>query len=325
MILIIRGGTPKSASTTHNSTRLTESYAFARSMKQISSEVLLAHPSSYSLRTSNIVPVVEDCGRKPHCSSEIIPAFSQTSSNQLATILRRTLSACATRERPLQLPHLVRSFFLCRTLMVASFHSYGISPVIHKATMMPWNASKLSWELSENPTLSSSTGSSSDSLSSPIALPLTIYHSACFVSFISGGCPSDRATGFGDRPSIIIRSRVAMVVLSMEAKYRLHLARISSSFRRSFQSSSLIHCALPTFLPCNFLPPLGCPHQPFMPPALVNSPRSQAYTSRYLSSAACMTSLRFLHAFCNARKAEPPSKPPRIAVQAFFPLRSDFF
>ena len=105
-------------------------------------------------------------------------------------------------------------------------------------------------------------------------------------------------------------------MLSKEVKYRLHLARISSSFRRSFPFSSLIYCALPNFLPCNFHPPLRCPYQPLKSPAAMNSLSSQAYTSKYLSSAAWMVSLCFLHAFRNARKAEPPAKMPFNAFRA---------
>ena len=85
---------------------------------------------------------------------------------------------------------------------------------------------------------------------------------------------------------MIVRLRAAKVVLSKEAKYRLHRVRIFSSFRRSFPSSSPM-----------------------------NSSSSQAYTSRDLSSAACVTSLNFLYALRNARKAEPPAKAPRTAVQ----------
>ena len=195
--------------------------------------------------------------------------------------------------------------------MVASFHSCGTSPVIHTATMMSWNASKISWELLESPSLSSSAGSSSGS----IALPLTIDLRAFFVSLTAGGSPSDRAVGFCARPSIIVRLRVAEVVSSKEVKYRLHPARISSSFRRSFAFSSLIYCALLNFLPYNFHPPLRCPCQPLKSPATMNSSSSQANTSKYLSSAAWIISLRFLHAFRNARKAEPPAKVPCTAFR----------
>ena len=105
-------------------------------------------------------------------------------------------------------------------------------------------------------------------------------------------------------------------MLSKEVKYRLHHTRISSSFRRSFPFSSLKYCALPYFLPCNFHPPLRCPYQPLTSPATMNFSSSQAYTFKYLSSAACMVSLSFLHAFRNARKAEPPAKVPCTAFRA---------
>ena len=105
-------------------------------------------------------------------------------------------------------------------------------------------------------------------------------------------------------------------MLSKEVKYRLHLARISSSFRRSFPFSSLIYCALPIFLPCNFHPPLRRSYQPLKSPAAMNVSSSQAYPSKYLSSAAWMVSLCFLHAFRNARKAEPPAKVPFNAFRS---------
>ena len=177
--------------------------------------------------------------------------------------------------------------------------------------MMPWNASKILWELSESPSLSNSAGSSSG----PIALPLAIDLRVFFVSFTTGGSPSDSAVGFCDRLSIIFLLRAVEVVLSKKVKYPLHLARISPSFRSSFPSSSLIYCAFPKFLPCNFHPPLR-PYQPLMSPATMNSSSSQTYTSRCLSSAVCMISLNFLHAFCNAREAEPPAKVPCTAFRA---------
>ena len=158
--------------------------------------------------------------------------------------------------------------------------------------------------------------SSPGSLSGPIVLPSEL--SSCSVSFTTGGSPRDRAIGFGDRPSMIVLLRAVEVVLSKEAKYRLPRARISSSFRRSCPYSSLMYCALPTFLLCNFHQAYKFPYQPFMSPVLENSSSSQAYTPRYLSSAACMTSLRFLHAFRNAQKAEPPAKAPCTAVRAPF-------
>ena len=162
--------------------------------------------------------------------------------------------------------------------------------------------------------LSSSAGSSSG----PIALPLAIDLRPFFISLTTGGSPRARAVGFCDRPSIIVRLRVAEVVLSKEVKYRLHLARISSSFRRSFPFSSLIYCAPLSFLPCNFHPPLRCPYHPLRSPATMNSSSSQANTSKYLFSAAWIISLSFLHAVRSARKAEPPVKVPCTAFRASY-------
>ena len=162
-------------------------------------------------------------------------------------------------------------------------------------------------------------GTSAGSPFGPIALQLAIELSTGFVSFKTGGSPSDRVTGFGNRPSMIVRLKAAEVVLSKEATARLHLARFSSSFRRSFPSLSLMYCALPTFLPWKFHPPLRCSYQPLKSPTLVNSSSLQAYTCRYLSSVACMTSLRFLHVF---HPAQMQSRRPRRHAQPSEPSTS---
>ena len=80
---------------------------------------------------------------------------------------------------------------------------------------MPWNASKISPELSESPILSSSAGSSSG----PIALPLAMDLRTLCVSSTTGGSPSDRVIDFCDRPSLIVRLRAAEVVLSKEESF----------------------------------------------------------------------------------------------------------
>ena len=59
MTLIIQGGTSNQSSISHSNTRSTESYAFARSMKQIFSEVFLIRRRSCSLCTTNNILVVE--------------------------------------------------------------------------------------------------------------------------------------------------------------------------------------------------------------------------------------------------------------------------
>ena len=111
----------------HSSTQSTKSYPFARLINKAFIEVLLVRRNPCSLRTTNLISVVQRWGRKPHCSSGRIPAFSQKSQRQLDTILRRTLPVCATRVY----------LFLCRTVMVMSFTSRGTSYVIYTAMIMP--------------------------------------------------------------------------------------------------------------------------------------------------------------------------------------------
>ena len=56
-------------STCHRRVRSTVSYAFWRSMKHMERDAPVFRPISCSLRTINIMSVVERSGRKPHCSS----------------------------------------------------------------------------------------------------------------------------------------------------------------------------------------------------------------------------------------------------------------
>ena len=85
------GGTPERPSTCRRSVRSTESYAFCRSMKHMNSDTRAFLLNSCSLRTVNIIPVVERCGRNLHCSSDTISFASQQAPSLVATILRRTL------------------------------------------------------------------------------------------------------------------------------------------------------------------------------------------------------------------------------------------
>ena len=119
------------------------------------------------------------------------------------------------------------------------------------------------------------------------------------------------------------QSRAAEVVFSEEAKHRLHLSLISSSFGRRFPFFlSLMYCALPTFLPCNLHSPLRCPYQPLMSPALVNSSSLPEYTSRCLSFATCMTPLSFLHAVrTSCLSVQAFTNSARIAVSSNQPDR----
>ena len=77
MTAIICGGTPMRVSTCHRRVRSTVSYAFWRSIKNIKRDTPAFRPISFSLRTTNIMSVVERSGRNPHCSSGNRPFASQ--------------------------------------------------------------------------------------------------------------------------------------------------------------------------------------------------------------------------------------------------------
>ena len=67
--MIVCGGTPRRDSTCHNRFRSTESYAFWMPMKQRKSGVPAFRRSSCSQRTTRIVSMIDQDGRKPLCPS----------------------------------------------------------------------------------------------------------------------------------------------------------------------------------------------------------------------------------------------------------------
>ena len=69
MTAIICGGTLMQVSTCYRKARSTVSYAFWRSMKHMKREAPAFRPIPCSLRTTNLMSVVEWSGRNPHCSS----------------------------------------------------------------------------------------------------------------------------------------------------------------------------------------------------------------------------------------------------------------
>ena len=77
MTAIICGGTPMRVSIYHRRVRSTVSYAFWRSMKHMKRDTSALRPISCSLRTTNIMSVVERFCRNPHCFSGNSPFASQ--------------------------------------------------------------------------------------------------------------------------------------------------------------------------------------------------------------------------------------------------------
>ena len=96
----------------------------------------LCRHSSWSRRTTTSMSMVDRAGRKPHCSSGSICCVLQKSLKRLATIFSSTLPAWETSEIPRILLQSDRSDFLWNTLIVASFHSCGISFPLHTRTRL---------------------------------------------------------------------------------------------------------------------------------------------------------------------------------------------
>ena len=92
--------TPMRVSTYHRRVRSTVSYLFCRSMKHMRTDTPAFRLNSCSLRTTNIMSMVERSGRNPHCSYGSSPFASQLAPSLLATTLRRTLPACDTSKMP---------------------------------------------------------------------------------------------------------------------------------------------------------------------------------------------------------------------------------
>ena len=135
------------------------------------SGIFLCRPSSWSRRTTNSMSMVDRAGRKPHCSSGSICCASQKSLRRLVTIFSSTLPAWETSEIPRKLLQSDRSDFLWSTLIVASFHSCGISSPLHTRTRMAWKCLRTTGSRVGSSSLSSSTGSESAPGASSLPLP----------------------------------------------------------------------------------------------------------------------------------------------------------
>ena len=85
MTAIICGDTLMRVSTCHRRVRSTVSYAFWRSMKHMKRDTPAFRPIFCSLRTKNIMSVVERSNRNPHCSSGNNRFASQQALSLLAT------------------------------------------------------------------------------------------------------------------------------------------------------------------------------------------------------------------------------------------------
>ena len=84
---------------------------FLRSTKQVYNGTPSFLQSSCNRRTTNIMSTVDLPGRNSYCDSGSKHSRSKYEPRRRATIFRRTLPACATREIPRLLPHSVGCSF----------------------------------------------------------------------------------------------------------------------------------------------------------------------------------------------------------------------
>ena len=164
------------------------------------SGIFLCRPSSWSRRTTNSLSMVDRAGRKLHCSSGSICCALQKSLRRLATIFSSTLPAWETSEIPRKLLQSDRSDFLWSTLIVASFHSCGISSPLHTRTRMAWKCLRPTGSRVRSSNLSSSTGSESAPVAFQFAIARTVFCVSAYVGSASSNIGSpicDLAPGGG--------------------------------------------------------------------------------------------------------------------------------
>ena len=149
------------------------------------SGVFLCRPSFWSRRTTDSMSMVDRAGRKPHCSSSSICCASQKSLTRLATISSSTLPAWKTSENPRKLTQSDRSDVLWSTLIVASFHSCGISSPLHRRTRMAWKCLRTTGSRMGLSSSSSSTGSKSAPGAFQFAIARTAYSVSAYVGSAS--------------------------------------------------------------------------------------------------------------------------------------------
>ena len=204
--------------------------------------------------------MVDRASRKPHCSSGSIRSASQKSLRRLAMIFSSTLPTWETSEIPRKLLQSDRSDFLWSTLIVASFHSCGISSLLHTRTRMAWKYLKTTGSRVGSSSLSSSTGSQS----APGAFQFAIARTACCVSAYVGSASSDIVSPICDRApgggggggflrcctsSTMDGSSAGDLVLSRLPKNLSHRRRMTPLSRSTLMFSSLMACCPSVFLP----------------------------------------------------------------------------
>ena len=162
----------------------------------------------------------------------------------------------------------MRRVNLWSTLIVASFHSCGISSPLHKRTRMAWKCLRTTGLRVGSSSLSSSTGSES----APGAFQFAIARTAFCVSAYVGSASSDIGSSICDLApggggaflrcctfSMVDGWSAEDLVLSRLPKNLSHRRRVSLLSRSRLPFSSLMACCPSVFLPPR---PAGTSNEP---------------------------------------------------------------
>ena len=271
------------------------------------SGIFLCRPSSWSRRTTNSISMVDRAGRKPHCSYGSICCASQKSLRRLATIFSSTLPAWETSEIPRRLLQSNRSDFLWSTLIVAFFHSCGISPPLQTRVRMAWKCLRTTGSRVGSSSLSSSTGSESVPGAFQFAIAPTVFCGSAYVGSASSdiGYPiCDLAPAGGGGGAFLCCCTFSTMddwsagdlVLSRLPKNLFHRRRMSPLSRSRLPFSSLMACCPSVFLPPRPAVIFRCLYKPFMSRCRRSVSSSARYSSKWTSKPLSIAARTSLHA-----------------------------
>ena len=270
------------------------------------SGIFLCRPSSWSRRTTNSMSTVDRAGRKPHCSSGSICCASHKSLRRLATIFSSTLPAWETSEIPRKLLQSDRSDFLWSTLIVASFHSCGISFPLHTRTRVAWKCLRTTGSRVGSSSLSSYTGSESAPGAFQFAIARTAFCVSAYVGSASsdiGSSICDLAPGGGGGAFLRCCTLSTMdgwsaghLVLSRLPKKLSHRRKMSPLSRSRLSFSSLMARCPSVFLPPRPAVIFRCLYKPLMSRCRRRVSSSATYSSKWTSIPLSIAARTSLHA-----------------------------
>jgi len=175
---------------------------------------------------------------------------SQNALRRLVMVLASTLPTCESSEMPLKLLQFDRSPFLYSTLMVASFHSCGISPPFHTSTKMARRRSR-------------TIGSSSPSILSSSATRRSGPAAFQFPNpFVAASTSSGPGTAARRRVARVVGRCATCSTTSGLSVGDLEFRRVSKNLRHRLRMVSLLRRSTPFSSVTNCCPPACLPPRP---------------------------------------------------------------